>query len=323
MAETGLSKINGLMQVCKAGREAYLDAVKKHDEMTAAIIRSEHVASVIEAANQPDAAAVLMRLANPDLGMVEQVGEGSNREIVRVMALALFAGFTPGKQEFAIFNGRTKSSLYLKDAGIRRLLVQMGCTPPEVQVGFPALMDLRPGQQVWAVDGEVSTTHGGKKYVCSFRDKNAVKLPAKFFKGSNDTSDNIDGIIAKARRRMLLELMRVVQSAAGSLAEDDSDDDTVGGGEVTVIETASAALPAPAPAVPDFIEEVAALQTKLSPEHATLLGDAHADIAGAVSQQQLRTVWEAVNAAAKETKLDKRAVDLLVRIKDLKKGQLQ
>jgi len=288
--------------------------------MTAAIVRSEHVASVIEAANQPEAAAVLMRLANPDLGMVEQVGEGSNREIVRVMALALFAGFTPGKQEFAIFNGRTKSSLYLKDAGIRRLLVQMGCTPPEVQVGFPALMDLRPGTQVWAVDGEVSTAHNGKKYTCSFRNANTVKLPAKFFKGSNDTSDNIDGIIAKARRRMLLELMRVVQSAAGSLAEDDSDDDATGSGEVTVIEATPAALPAPAP---DFIDEVAALQTKLTSEHAALLGDAHADLAGAVSQPQLRTVWEAINAAAKETKLDKRAVDLLVRIKDARKGELQ
>jgi len=288
--------------------------------MTAAIVRSEHVASVIEAANQPEAAAVLMRLANPDLGMVEQVGEGSNREIVRVMALALFAGFTPGKQEFAIFNGRTKSSLYLKDAGIRRLLVQMGCTPPEVQVGFPALMDLRPGTQVWAVDGEVSTAHNGKKYTCSFRNANTVKLPAKFFKGSNDTSDNIDGIIAKARRRMLLELMRVVQSAAGSLAEDDSDDDATGSGEVTVIEATPAAPPA---AAPDFIDEVAALQTKLTSEHATLLGDAHVDIAGAVSQPQLRTVWEAINAAAKETKLDKRAVDLLVRIKDARKGELQ
>lgn len=321
MATNGLTKISGLMTVCRAGREAYLEAVKQHDEMTAAIVRSEHVAGVLEAANQPDAAAVLMRLANPDLGMVEQVGEGSNREIVRVMALALFAGFTPGKGEFAIFNGRTKSSLYLKDAGIRRLLVQMGCSPPEVQVGFPALMDLRPGQQVWAVDGEVSTTHSGKKYVCSFRDKNAVKLPAKFFKNSTDTSDNIDGIIAKARRRMLLELMRVVQSAAGSLAEDDSDDDATGSGEVTVIETAPAALPAPA--APDFIDEIAALQTKLTPDHATLLGDAHADLAGAVSQAQLRIVWEAINAAAKETKLDRRAVDLLARIKDAKKGELQ
>lgn len=78
---------------------------------------------------------------------------------------------------------------------------------------------------------------------------------------------------------------------------------------------------ATAPA-PDFLDEVAALQTKLSPEHASLLGDAHADIAGAVSEQQLRTVWEAVNAAAREAKLDKRALDLLVRIKDAKKGEL-
>lgn len=76
------------------------------------------------------------------------------------------------------------------------------------------------------------------------------------------------------------------------------------------------------PPAPDFLDEVAALQTKLSTEHAKLLGDAHADIAGAVSEQQLRTVWEAVNAAAREAKLDKRALDLLVRIKDTRKGEL-
>ena len=83
------------------------------------------------------------------------------------------------------------------------------------------------------------------------------------------------------------------------------------------------AVEMPVDATPDFIDEVAALQTKLTPEHARLLGDAHADIAGATSGQQLRTVWEAINAASRESKLDKRAVDLLVRIKDARKGELQ
>lgn len=83
------------------------------------------------------------------------------------------------------------------------------------------------------------------------------------------------------------------------------------------VEPVAAAQPAP-----DFLDEVAALQVKLNPDHAKLLGDAHADIAGAVSEQQLRTVWEAVNAAAREAKLDKRALDLLVRIKDTRKGEL-
>ena len=121
---------------------------------------------------------------------------------------------------------------------------------------------------------------------------------------------------------MLLELMRVVQSAAGMTPEDSNEaDDAVIEGKVQVIDAGPVVEPA-APASPDFFDEVAALQTKLNPDHARLLGDAHADIAGAVSEQQLRTVWEAVNAAAREAKLDKRALDLLVRIKDAKKGEL-
>ena len=119
----------------------------------------------------------------------------------------------------------------------------------------------------------------------------------------------------------MLELMRVVQSAAGMVAEDSNEgDETAIEGKVQIIDAGPTAVQA-VPAV-DLVDEVAALQVKLSPEHAKLLGDAHADIAGAVSEQQLRTVWEAVNAAAREVKLDKRALDLLVRIKDANKGEL-
>ena len=314
--------VTELVTLCKTGRTAYLEAVRQRDEMQAAMIRADALLTAIDAANTEQVAAVLLRMAHPDAGMVEVVGEGSNRETVRVMAMALFCGFTPGKGEFAIFHGRAKSALYLKDAGIRKLLVQQGCEPPQVSAHFPVQAQLKNGMTVWAVEGDASTVYDGKTYRVQFSGAGAVKLPCKFFKNSSDTSDNIDGIIAKARRRMLLELMRVVQSAAGMTPEDSNEaDDAVIEGKVQVLDAGPVVEPANAPA-PDFLDEVAALQTKLSQEHASLLGDAHADIAGAVSEQQLRTVWEAVNAAAREAKLDKRALDLLIRIKDARKGEI-
>ena len=235
--------------------------------------------------------------------------------------MALFCGFTPGKGEFAIFHGRVKSSLYLKDAGIRKLLVQQGCEPPQVSAHFPVQTQLKSGLTVWSVEGEASTVYDGKTYRVQFSGAGSVKLPCKFFKNSSDTSDNIDGIIAKARRRMLLELMRVVQSAAGMVAEDSNEgDETAIEGKVQIINAGPQAVQA-APEI-DLIDAVAALQTKLSPEHARLLGDGHEDITEAMSEAKLREVWEDISKKRKEQKLDNRAYELLTRIKDARKGEL-
>lgn len=76
------------------------------------------------------------------------------------------------------------------------------------------------------------------------------------------------------------------------------------------------------PPSPDFLDEVAALQVKLSPEHARLLGDGHEDIMEALSETKLREVWEDINKEAKKHKLDTRAVELLTRMKDARKGEL-
>jgi hypothetical protein len=320
-ALTTTTTVRELTKLCKTGRQAYLEAVQRRDEMEAAMIRADALLSAIEAAQTEQAAAALLRMAHPDAGMVEVVGEGSNRETVRVMAMALFCGFTPGRQEFAIFHGRVKSALYLKDAGIRKLLVQMGCEPPTANAGFPMQVQLKSGLTVWAVEGEASTVYDGKTYRVAFTGPGAVKLPCKFFKNSSDSSDNIDGIIAKARRRMLLELMRVVQSAAGMTPEDSNEgDDTTIDARLEVID-AGPVQQQSAPEL-DILSEVAALQTKLSPPHATLLGDAHADIVRATSEAQLRAVWEEVNRLAREAKLDKDTIKLLTRIKDARKQEL-
>ena len=313
--------VTELVTLCRTGRNAYLEAIRQRDEMQAAMIRADALLTAIDAANAEQVAAVLLRMAHPDAGMVEVVGEGSNREAVRVMAMALFCGFTPGKGEFAIFHGRAKSSLYLKDAGIRKLLVQQGCEPPQVSAHFPVQAQLKSGLTVWSVEGEASTVYDGKTYRVQFTGAGAVKLPCKFFKNSSDTSDNIDGIIAKARRRMLLELMRVVQSAAGMTPEDSNEaDDAVIEGKVQVLD-AGPVEPVTA-AAPDFLDEVAALQVKLSPDHARLLGDGHEDIVEAMSETKLREVWQKINEKAKEHKLDTRAFELLTRIKDVRKGEL-
>ena len=320
-AITPTSAVRELTTLCKTGRAAYLEAVQRRDEMEAAMIRADALLTAIDAANTEHAAAALLRMAHPDAGMVEVVGEGSNRETVRVMAMALFCGFTPGRQEFAIFHGRVKSALYLKDAGIRKLLVQMGCEPPQASVGFPVQQQVKNGPIVWVVEGEASCVFRGQTYRVQFSGSGAVKLPCKLYKNSSDSSDNIDGIIAKARRRMLLELMRVVQSAAGMVPDHDEASDEVDGSTIdTRLEVIDAGPVKPA--APDLIDEIAALQGKLSQEHAVLLGDGHADIVRASSEQQLRAVWEAINAAAREAKLDSRAMAILTRAKDQRKGEL-
>lgn len=289
--------VTELVTLCKTGRNAYLEAVRQRDEMQAAMIRADALLTAIEAANTEQVAAVLLRMAHPDAGMVEVVGEGSNRETVRVMAMALFCGFTPGRGEFAIFHGRAKSALYLKDAGIRKLLVQQGCEPPQVSAHFPVQAQLKNGMTVWAVEGDASTVYDGKTYRVQFSGAGSVKLPCKFFKNSSDTSDNIDGIIAKARRRMLLELMRVVQSAAGMTPEDSNEaDDAVIEGRVQVLDAGPVGDASP---LETYLRE-------LSPELAQHVRDHLHFLVTSETMEQLEKAATEFKQAADEHRLSER-----------------
>jgi hypothetical protein len=305
--------VTELVALCKSGRNAYLEAVRQRDEMQAAMIRADALLSAIDAANTEQVAAALLRMAHPDAGMVEVVGEGSNRETVRVMAMALFCGFTPGKGEFAIFHGRAKSSLYLKDAGIRKLLVQQGCEPPQVSAHFPVQTQLKNGMTVWAVEGEASTVYDGKTYRVQFTGSGAVKLPCKFFKNSSDTSDNIDGIIAKARRRMLLELMRVVQSAAGMTPEDSNEaDDAVIEGKVQVIDAGPVEGDSP---LETYLRE-------LSPELAEHVRDLHGLLVTSETMGQLDDAAARFKQAADDHKLSERIKKELRLAYSVRKGEI-
>jgi len=309
-----------LLAMCTATRDAYYDVARNRSRMTAAIVRAQGLQQTIAAANTPEIMAVLLALADPQTKMVERVGDGlANADIVNVMALALWHGFTPGDGEFAIFGTRNGANLYIKGPGYITLLAQLGAKNIRVLPGHPIQHNFKTGQSVWLVDGTAECTFEGKQILLQFSEKGSVKVPCKTYRGGTDSSDNIDGISTKALRRMLKELYRVVQAEAKVSMVEDEEDDTSSAAQVTVTQGGQARLQAPAG---DTIDEVAALQTKLSAGHAQLLGDAHADIANATSEQQLRTVWEAINAAAREAKLDGRAMALLTRIKDAKKAEV-
>ena len=315
-AITPTSAVRELTTLCKTGRQAYLEAVQQRDEMEAAMIRADALLRAIDAANTEHAAAALLRMAHPDAGMVEVVGEGTNRETVRVMAMALFCGFTPGRQEFAIFHGRVKSALYLKDAGIRKLLVQMGCEPPQVSVGFPVQQQVKNGPIVWVVEGEASTVFHGQTYRVQFSGAGAVKLPCKLYKNSSDSSDNIDGIIAKARRRMLLELMRVVQSAAGMVPDHDEASDEADGSTIdTRLEVIDAApVPSQSP-LETYLRDLPA-------EVAAYVRNLHSLLTTSETVEQLDEVATQFKAAADEHRLSERIKGEMRRAYTQRKGEL-
>lgn len=324
-AITPASAVRELTTLCKTGRQAYLEAVQQRDEMEAAMIRADALLRAIDAANTEHAAAALLRMAHPDAGMVEVVGEGSNRETVRVMAMALFCGFTPGRDEFAIFHGRTKSALYLKAAGIKKIMLQMGCRDIHVAPGFPVQVKTNTGMTVWAVDGMASAVMGGQVFRLKFTDSEppkepdgilyfrTVKLPCKFFKNSNETSDQIDGITSKARRRMLLELMRLAQTAAGMVPEDsnEGDDSTID----TRIEVIDAGPVQPQSPLETYLRD-------LPSDVAGYVGDLHGLLTTSETVEQLEEVAGNFKAAADEHKLSERIKGEMRRAYTQRKGEL-
>ena len=326
MSEAALSIIDPtepLVEMCKTTRKAYYEVAKTRSRMTAAIVRAQAMQQALAAGGNEQVAACLLAMADPKLKMVERIGEPTNPEVVNVMLMAIWNSFTPGDGEFSIFGGRGGATMYIKGPGYKTLMADLGASDIRVQPGFPKLQKFKEGGAVWLVDGYAECTFDGKKIKLLFAGDGAVKVPCNLYRGQSVSSDGIDLVLGKAERRMAKALYAVVQTAAKVAAAEDAEDDATADAQVTITAVAPARLESTAAtAAPDFIDEVAALQTKLNTEHAKLLGDAHADIAGAVSEQQLRTVWEAVNAAAREAKLDKRALDLLVRIKDAKKGEL-
>ena len=109
MSESALSIIDPtepLVEMCRSTRQAYYEVARTRSRVTAAIVRAQALQNTLQAAQTPDIAAMLLAMSDPSIKMVEMVGEVSDPERVRIMALALWFGFTPGDAEFSIFASR-------------------------------------------------------------------------------------------------------------------------------------------------------------------------------------------------------------------------
>jgi hypothetical protein len=184
-------------------------------------------ASLIESLKDPIVTAKLLRITDPSLGMVELVNNPTDEDRVRWCAIAILSGFCPGDDQFAIFgagkdrNGNTRpGKLYTKAPGFRTLFAHLGIVP-EVSSGHPEFVPLGTGdKKVWRVSGKASCEYQGKSYEVCFEGDSRIGLPGY-------ESDNVAGIAAKAKRRLLQELWLKVSPILTAEHSDNDNDDVI------------------------------------------------------------------------------------------------
>jgi hypothetical protein len=219
---TDPAKLDSFLSRVTAAQTSLIQAIKANDALRASFADAEARMIVLESI-EPNVAAYLLRFSDAKLGMVEVVNTGDKDRIVQVMALAILNGFVPGKDQFGIHTGK----LYVKEAGYRKLFTTLGSSgPADVSVGHPEFADLGNGKKVWRVDGVASVTFRGTEHTVECVRDYAVGIPGH-------ATDNIDGIKAKARRRLLQLLWKKV-SAIG--LDDSEDEYEVGQPSVQVVD---------------------------------------------------------------------------------------
>lgn len=212
--------------------------------MLAAFAQADARADLLESLKNEAIAAKLLRITSPELNMVELANNPTDEDRVRIAAIALLNGFVPGDDQYAIFGGGydrdrkpKPGKLYVKEAGYRTLFAHLGIVPI-IEVSHPEFADLgtkdSKGQakKIWLVRGCAECLYRGQGYEVTFGENNPIGLPGY-------ESDNVAGIAAKARRRMLQALWQRVSPILN--ADEVSDDDT---GE-TAPQDAPARLPEP------------------------------------------------------------------------------
>lgn len=326
MGEVIKSTVNKMMDTLDAARTHWLAAVNEGNPLMVALAEADAKAAMLEQIRNQQVAAVLLRFCDPELAMTEIVGQVGDSEKIRCTGLAILSGFVPGKDEYAIFSGarNSPSKVYVKEAGYRKLLAMLPQAQiGDVQVGFPRIEQLDGGIEVWAVEGRADCTVSGKRHVVEATGQFAIRLPVKRAREGNAVIDNVDGIAAKARRRLLQQLWR---KATGSAFVDDANDaDAVPPDGVEVIETTALPAAAPEPAKQPLpllrLEaEFNDLVTKLDEANATMLGEWAAEFRSQPHLEALNLAWQAWNKIAATEKPDPRVHSHITSLKnELKK----
>lgn len=166
--------------------------------------------------NAKHIAAHLLAFADPEIDMIEVVGAPAQADMIRVIAMGVITGFVPGQDEFAVFGTRNGADLYVKENGYYSLFSRLkGASVPDVRDGFPELTKLDNGKLVWRVSGTASVEINGKPITQICEGPYAIGLQAAESRNQPGTStDNVAGISAKARRRLLQLLWKKVRCSA-------------------------------------------------------------------------------------------------------------
>ena len=160
-------------------------------------------------------------MTDPQISMVELANNPSDDDRIRICAIAILSGFCPGEDQFAVFGGgKQAGKLYIKERGFRTLFSHLGIVP-EVRTSHPEFAALgTTGKKIWRVGGSASCTYHGQEYTVEFSGDELLGIPGY------DT-DNVAGIAAKARRRLLQSLWIMVSPILTQDQADDDDPDTV------------------------------------------------------------------------------------------------
>jgi hypothetical protein len=325
MSESALSIIDPtepLVEMCKSTRQAYYEVARTRSRVTAAIVRAQALQNTLQAAQTPGIAAMLLAMSDPSIKMVETVGEVSDPERVRIMALALWFGFTPGDAEFSIFASRNGANLYIKANGYKTLLTQLGAKEIRIQPGFPKQINFKEGGAAWIIEGTAECVYDGQRITLQFSDKGAVKVPCNLYRGQTASSDNLDAIGTKAERRMAKALYAVVQTAAKVAAAEDAEDDASGNADVTItpvqqrLAAPKTVQAAPAETALDlYLRELAG-------DVAEYIRDLHQLLTTSQTMKDLEETAQAFRKAIEDYKLSERICAEFRRVYSQRKGEL-
>lgn len=217
------SPISKWLTRIESSRSQLIEAAKSGNRIAGAFAMADARVDLIESLADEAIRARLLRMTDPNIAMVELANNPSDEDRIRICAIAILSGFCPGEDQFAIFGGgRNKDGsfkagkLYTKEAGFRTLFAHLGIVP-EVHTTHPEYVPFgEAGKKVWRVGGSAFCEYAGKEYSVRFDGEELIGIPGY-------ETDNVAGVSAKARRRILQALWSMVSPI---LTSDQADDDT-------------------------------------------------------------------------------------------------
>lgn len=199
-------------------RTTLIESAKSGNRVAAAFAMADARAELVESLADETIRAKLLRMTDPAVAMVELANNPSMEDRIRVCAIAILSGFTPGNEEFAIFGGgKNPGKLYTKERGFRILFAHLGIVP-EVSTSHPEFTPFgTSGKKIWRVSGTASCQYNNDEYWVECIGDNALGI-------AGYETDNVAGVAAKARRRLLQALWVKVSPILTSEHSDDEDE---------------------------------------------------------------------------------------------------